>query len=136
MQAIKRTKFRKSKQDQQFEPIYIFCSYLVKYLHDGKLEAKDVLELLANEKALHKSPLTVQDSDPDIVFVGTGADITNSTISQELLSQSTHLSGETAHAYNAVFERLLEIRGVDSKNWQHRAIYRVKLLVTVVNNFY
>lgn len=83
------------------------------------------MELLAIEKAVHKNPVTVQDPDQDVIFVGTSTDIANSATLPRLPPQSAHLPLETAHAYNAVFQRLLEIRGVDSKSWQHRAIYRV-----------
>jgi hypothetical protein len=93
------------------------------------LEAKDVIELLENEKALHKSPNTEEEADQEVMILGSSSDIKNagksSAVLQELLSQLSHLPIETANAYNLVFQRLSEIRGVDSKNWQHRAIYRV-----------
>lgn len=87
------------------------------------------MELLANERALHQSPIINEDADQEVVILGSTLDLKNteksSALLQELQSQSSHLPIETANAYNLIFQRLSEIRGIDSKNWQHRAIYRV-----------
>lgn len=104
---------------------------MVKYFYQGKLEPTDVQEFLAREKALHNAR-TRENSEQEIVFLGSSADagiVENaSVLIQDLKSQTGHLTIETAHAYQAVFLRLSEMRIIDNKSWQHRTIYRVSTL--------
>lgn len=133
MQAIRRTKSKNGRHDHVIEPIYIFCSALVKFFYRGKIDAKTVQEYLSKEKSLQQ-----QEVDPDVVYIGS-SNADDATTSQEqqqpnsaadkLLSglnqYTAHLPVDTANAYNAIFNRIAEIRVADSKGWHHRPIYRV-----------
>lgn len=127
MKAISRTSAKAGKHEQDFDPIYIFCSYLVKYFYQGKLQTKDVAELLAAESALYKDPLNA--ADQDIIFLGSSNDRTfaekSSTLLEELNQHTGYLPADCALMYNAIFIKLSEMRVNDSKNSQHRTIYRV-----------
>lgn len=135
LQAVRRTNSKQGKHDQDIEPIYIFCSYLVKYFHQGKLEAIDVHELLASERALHNVQPMEDGTEQEVVFLGSSTDNSiaekSSLLLQELKPQTCHLPLETARAYNAVFLRLSEMRITDNKSWQHRTIYRVSKIVAI-----
>ncbi|KAI9260891.1 hypothetical protein EDC94DRAFT_610142 [Helicostylum pulchrum] len=127
MKAISRASSKSGKHELDFDPIYIFCSYLVKYFYQGKLQTKDVEELLAAESLLHKNPHNA--ADQDIIFLGSSNDRTFadkcSTLFEELDQQTGHLPADCALMYNAIFIKLSEMRVNDSKNSQHRTIYRM-----------
>lgn len=131
------------------EPIYIFCSYLAKYLYAGKIEPKDVEEFLAREKLLHQpasassvaggtggtvAATTAMETQNEaeqqemISLSNNGPEASTSALMEELQLYSTHLPAETAHAYNAVFQRLEEIRVADKKSTHHRPFYRVSTI--------
>lgn len=119
LQAIKQAK--NSKFDKVLEPIYIFCSTLVKNLYRGKLDAKSVELLLANEKEIN----TESASEDDIIYMGSSTDI-EPNVAKELSQYSQHLSPDIANAYHAIFQRIMDIRNADTKGWHHRPVYRVK----------
>ncbi|KAI7893343.1 uncharacterized protein EV154DRAFT_501727 [Mucor mucedo] len=129
LQAIRRTNSKQGKHDQDLESIYIFCSYLVKYFYQGKLEAADVQEFLARERALHHVQTKDNVAEQEVVFLENSTDAViaenSSLLSKELKLQSGYLSEESANAYNAIFLRLSEMRIADNKSWQHRTIYRI-----------
>lgn len=135
LQAIRRTNSKQGKHDQDLESIYIFCSYLVKYFYQGKLEAADVQEFLARERALHHVQTKENVAEQEVVYLGSniGTNIAenSSLLLKELKLQSGHLLEESADAYNAIFLRLSEMRIADNKSWQHRTIYRVSKSSTI-----
>lgn len=102
---------------------------MVKYFYQGKLEAADVQEFLARERALHNVQTKDNVAEQEVVFLGNSTDAgiaeNSSLLSKELKLQSGYLSEESANAYNAIFLRLSEMRIADNKSWQHRTIYRV-----------
>lgn len=84
-------------------------------------------ELLAAESLLRKNP--PNEADQDILFLGSSNDRTFaekcSSLKEELGRQTRHLPADSALMYNAIFIKLSEMRVNDSKNSQHRTIYRV-----------
>jgi hypothetical protein len=112
-------------------------------LYEGKIEAQDVEEFLGREKLLHQpppssstaaavapttttAPITAEmELDQEVVYMGTSHEEKSSALLEELQTYTTHLPSDTAHAYNAVFQRLEEIRALDKKSAHHRPIYRV-----------
>jgi hypothetical protein len=127
LKAISRTSQKSGKHEQDFDPIYNFCSYLVKYFYQGKLQPEDVGDLLAAESILHKNP--TNEADQDIIFLGSNNDRTfaekSSSLFEELNQHVGHLHADCALMYNAIFVKLSEMRVNDNKNSQHRTIYRV-----------
>lgn len=129
LQAITRAKSKKSKHEHVLEPIYVLCSALVKNLYQGKIDAKSVEQILANEKEIGNRK-TESASDDDVIYVGSSTDLpnndaTNIQILKELTQYSQHLPPETANAYKAIFARITEIRNADTKGLHHRPVYRV-----------
>lgn len=133
MQAIRRTKFKNGRHNHVLEPIYIFCSALVKYLYAGKLDAKSVTKFLANERDLQNSS-TDQDANQEVIYLGSNVDHSssdqvspNNLLLTELNQQTAHLPVDTAKAYNAILLRLTDIKTEDVKGWHHRPVYRVSM---------
>ncbi|KAK4510606.1 uncharacterized protein ATC70_005037 [Mucor velutinosus] len=149
LQAIRRTKLKNGRHEHVLEPIYNFCSALVKFLYQGKIDANTVLEFLNKEQLLQQASSLKQqqqqgEKDPDVVFMGSSADnmavvppqeqqqqrpapSTSATdrVLNELAIFSGYLPVDTANAYNSIFKRLVEIRAADSKGLHHRVIYRM-----------
>jgi hypothetical protein len=137
LQAIRRAKSKNEGHDYVLEPIYIFCSALVKYLYAGKLDAKSVMEFLDKEKDLQKNNVD-DNADQEIIYLGNNVDNVNSDqaspsnfLMSELNQQTQHLPMDTANAYNAIFKRITDIRATDIKGWHHRPVYRVKMYIFV-----
>lgn len=141
LQAIRRTKPKNGRHEHVLEPIYNFCSALVKFLYQGKMDASTVLVFLNKEKSLQQASSLKQqeDGDSDVVYMGSSADTMSAVpqeqrpapssainrVSNELKMHSAHLPDDTANAYNSIFKRITEIRAADSKGWHHRPVYRV-----------
>ncbi|KAG1115147.1 hypothetical protein G6F42_014009 [Rhizopus arrhizus] len=141
LQAIRRTKPKNGRHEHVLEPIYNFCSALVKFLYQGKMDASTVLVFLNKEKSLQQASSLKQqeDGDSDVVYMGSSADTMSAVpqeqrpapssainrVSNELKMHSAHLPDDTANAYNSIFKRITEIRAADSKGWHHRPVYRI-----------
>ncbi|GAN06215.1 hypothetical protein MAM1_0115c05695 [Mucor ambiguus] len=146
LQAIRRTKLKNGRHEHVLEPIYNFCSALVKFLHQGKIDATTVLEFLNKEQLLQQASSLKQqreEKDSDVVHMGSSVDnmvvvqtqeqqprpAPSSSATDRVLNELTifseHLPNNTANAYNSIFKRLVEIRAADSKGLHHRVIYRM-----------
>lgn len=102
---------------------------MVKYYYRHELLTKDADELLALESALRNNQSNETDFDQDVIFLGSSNDqnLAEKSLAflEELQRQSGHLSPDNARVYNSIFVRLFEMQINDSKNTQHRHIYRV-----------
>ncbi|OBZ89568.1 Histone transcription regulator 3 [Choanephora cucurbitarum] len=132
---VKRTNERKDQ-----EAVYIFYSALVKYLFQNKISAETALHYIATERSIQNkkkvdiNPIERNSADSTLSEVNNCSDrITGTNIwATELNQYTSHLSSDTAHVYNTIFQRLMDIRSMDAKTPYHNAVYRISWMYRYV----
>ncbi|KAL9554649.1 hypothetical protein MBANPS3_002732 [Mucor bainieri] len=113
LQAIRRTKLKNGRHEHVLEPIYNFCSALVKFLHQGKMEAAAVLDFLNKEQLVQQASTLKQqqrqqdDKDPDVVYMGSSTDNMAAVQDQQQQQQPRPAAASSSSSSSAVTDRVL-----------------------------
>ncbi|KAL1925672.1 uncharacterized protein VTP21DRAFT_555 [Calcarisporiella thermophila] len=134
---INANRERDKEKDRVLEPVYKVVSLLAKSLFRKSISVDEVLKAINHEifNSFQTRHVTGYSNDQETMTQSQQVLMEHSSTGEsERFTSVVGVSAEELSAYNAILNRLLQIRAADKKKWHHRPVYRHAWMLHKVYN--